>query len=75
MRRSSTPFDGTVQRRHLSAVLVNREQIDSVVETMLDEEVEMPDVPFDTDQGPLLKDFTGDVYAEGEAGLPDEAAE
>jgi hypothetical protein len=67
-------IDGSLQRRHLAAVLVNREQIDSVVETV-DEQVEMPDVPFDTDTGPLLKDFTGDVYAEGETGLPDEVVE
>jgi hypothetical protein len=82
-RRPMVPFteasiehsiDGSLQRRHLAAVLVNREQIDSVVETV-DEQVEMPDVPFDTDTGPLLKDFTGDVYAEGETGLPDEVVE
>jgi hypothetical protein len=39
------------------------------------EEVQMPDVPFDAHPGPLLKDFTGDVYAEGDVGLPNRVVE
>ena len=53
-------IDGVPQRRHLSAALVNRDRIESVV-VVADEEVEMPDVPVDADEGPLMKDFTGAV--------------
>jgi hypothetical protein len=71
-RRPMVPFteasiellvDGIVQHRHLSAVLVNRDQIDSVVEAS-DEGIEMPDVPFGDRKGPLVKDFTGAVHGE-----------
>lgn len=49
------------QRRRVSTVVVNREQLDWVVEAK-DEEVELPDLPIETAKGPLLKDFTGDVF-------------
>ena len=52
-------------RRQVSAVLVNRDQLDSVVEAT-DEEVEMPDIPFGDHKGVLLKDFTGSVHSDGE---------
>ena len=61
-------IEGVAQRRHLSAALVNRDRIESVV-VVIDEEVEMPDLPFDRDKAPLVKDFTGAVRPEGEAGL------
>ena len=60
-------IDGEIQRRHLTAVLVNRNQIDSVAEGV-DEDIEMPDVPFDTHKGPLLKDFTGAVAQDRDGG-------
>lgn len=50
----------TRQRRRVSALVVNREQVDWVVPA-LDDEVEMPDMPLQTEQGPLLKDFTGSI--------------
>jgi hypothetical protein len=74
-RRVMVPFtevtvehsiDGVAQRRHISALLVNRDQIDSVA-VGIDAEVEMPDVPFDALKGPLLKDFTGAVLADDDA--------
>ena len=48
------------QRRRVATVVVNREQLDWVVEAK-DEEVELPDLPLDVPAGPLVKDFTGDV--------------
>lgn len=57
---------GAGQLRHLSAILVNRDQIESVA-MGIDAEVEMPDVPFEGAKGPLLKDFTGDMLAGDEA--------
>jgi hypothetical protein len=54
---------GTRHRRRAAAVVVNREQIDWVVPA-LDDEVEMPDLPLQTEQGPLLKDFTGMILGE-----------
>jgi hypothetical protein len=54
---------GVAQRRYLAAVLVNREQIDSIV-TAHDDETEMPDIPFGTAKGPLVKDFTGTLRAD-----------
>jgi hypothetical protein len=74
-RRAMVPFTevsvehsiaGVAQRRHLSAVLVNRDQIDSVA-VGIDAEIEMPDVPFESLKGPLLKDFTGAMLADDEA--------
>lgn len=54
---------GTRQRRRVGAVVVNREQLDWVVPA-LDDEVEMPDMPLQTNQGPLLKDFTGSIVGD-----------
>jgi hypothetical protein len=80
-RRPMVPFtevsvehsiDGALQRRYMSAVLINRERIE-LVAIVVDEEVEMPDVPFDHDKGPLLKDFTGAVHADDETPLSAEA--
>jgi hypothetical protein len=65
--------DGAVRTRHLSGALVNREQIDWVVPAT-DDAVTMPDVAFDSNIGPLVKDFTGDLVATP-AEAPDEAAE
>lgn len=58
---------GTRQRRRVGAVAVNREQLDWVVPA-LDDEVEMPDLPLQTEQGPLVKDFTGWIH--GQLGSP-----
>lgn len=53
-------MDGDVrQRRRVSTVVVNRHQVDWIVE-VVDEEVEMPDVPLG-ESGPLVKDFTGQL--------------
>lgn len=51
------------QRRRVGALVVNREQLDWVVPA-LDDEVEMPDLPLASEQGPLLKDFTGSILLE-----------
>ncbi len=56
-------FVGDVlQRRRVSAVLVNRHLMDWIVEAQ-DDEVEMPDIPI-AHGGPLAKDFTGSVHVE-----------
>jgi hypothetical protein len=58
----------TRQRRRAGAVVVNREQLDWVVPAAGDE-VEMPDLPLQVEQGPLLKDFTGWINSqEGSSG-------
>lgn len=57
--------DGVPQRRQLSAVLVNRDRIDSVVEVD-DSDIRVPDMPIAHDKGPLLKDFTGAVHGEAD---------
>lgn len=49
------------QRRRVSTLIVNRHQVDWIVEA-LDDEVEMPDIPLQAERGPLLKDFTGQVW-------------
>ena len=48
----------TQQRRQVATVVVNRHQVDWVVEAH-DSEVEMPDLFVQPAQGPLVKDFTG----------------
>ncbi len=53
---------GTLQRRHVSSLLVNRHQIDWVVEVE-DDEVEFPELPVRS-QGPLDKDFTGQLLVD-----------
>jgi hypothetical protein len=55
---------GTRQRRRAGAVVLNREQLDWVVPA-LDDEVEVPDLPLQVEQGPLLKDFTGWINSQG----------
>jgi hypothetical protein len=60
------------QRRRVGTLVVNREQLDWVVEAK-DEEVELPDLPLEFVKGPLLKDFTGDVFVAHDAPT-DEAA-
>ena len=50
----------TWQRRHAATLVVNRHQVDWVVEGK-DDEVDMPDVALPVQGGPLLKDFTGQV--------------
>lgn len=54
---------GTRQRRRVGAVVVNREQIDWVVPAV-DDDAEVPDLPVQVEQGPLLKDFTGSILFE-----------
>lgn len=54
---------GEHERRRVTALVVNRDQID-VIEHALDEAVELPDLPVKNDQqGPLVKDFTGNITA------------
>ena len=52
--------NGVHQRRRVETLIVNRHQLDWVVEAE-DEQVEMPDLPLNTEKGPLVKDFTGHV--------------
>jgi hypothetical protein len=54
---------GVAQRRYLAALLVNRDRIGSVT-TAHGQDVEMPDIPFGSSKGPLVKDFTGTVHAD-----------
>jgi hypothetical protein len=55
---------GTVQRRHVSSLVINRELMDWAVEAS-DEEIQLPELPVsDEDRGPLVKDFTGLVLAD-----------
>jgi hypothetical protein len=49
------------QRRRVGTVVVNRDQIDWIVPA-IDDEVEMPDLPLNADQGPLLEDFAGALF-------------
>ena len=54
----------TRQRRRVGTLIVNRHLVDWVVQA-IDDEVEMPDIPLSTaPQGPLLKDFTGQLHVE-----------
>jgi hypothetical protein len=55
---------GINQRRDVGTVVLNRELIDWVAPA-LEQEVTMPDLPLETQTGPLLKDFTGNIFAEG----------
>lgn len=48
------------QRRRVATIVVNRRQVDWVA-AVLDDEVELPDLPVQVDNGPLTKDFTGQV--------------
>lgn len=49
------------QRRRVGTVVVNRDHIDWIVPAE-DDEIEMPDMPLNLEQGPLLKDFTGALF-------------
>ncbi|HET7167831.1 MAG TPA: hypothetical protein VFI69_01390 [Candidatus Limnocylindrales bacterium] len=51
------------QRRRVGAVLLNRDHIDTVASGR-EHEVDMPDLPVSTEQGPLLKDFTGHILGD-----------
>ena len=51
---------GEHERRRVAALVVNRDQID-VIEHALDEAVELPEMPIQSDPGPLVKDFTGHI--------------
>jgi hypothetical protein len=53
------------QRRRVATLVVNRHQVDWIVEA-LDEEVELPDIPLQSEHGPLLKDFTGQLLTLGD---------
>jgi hypothetical protein len=55
---------GSNERRDVGTVVINRELIDWVVPA-LEQDVAMPDLPLATKSGPLLKDFTGNIFAEG----------
>lgn len=48
------------QRRRVATLVVNRGQVDWIA-AVLDDEVELPDLPIQVDKGPLTKDFTGHV--------------
>lgn len=52
---------GVRQRRRVATLVVNRHQVDWIVEA-IDEEVEMPDIPLRAEKGTLAKDFTGQVF-------------
>ena len=54
-------FGAVRQRRRVGTLVVNRDHIDWIVPAA-DDEVEMPDLPLNVDQGPLLKDFTGALF-------------
>jgi len=51
---------GVHQRRRVGAVVINRDQI-VVMGHALDEDLETVDLPLPVDQGPLVKDFTGNI--------------
>jgi hypothetical protein len=55
---------GTKRLREATTLVVNREQTDWIVPASEESEVEFPDVPVATEQGPLLKDFTGQLLGE-----------
>lgn len=61
---------GTWQRRQVGTLVVNREQIDWIT-SAADEDILVPDMldlPVAPDQGPLVKDFTGQIMTDlGEA--------
>ena len=61
---------GTRQRRQVGTLVVNREQIDWIT-SVVDEDIVVPeslDLPVAPDQGPLVKDFTGQIMIDmGEA--------
>ena len=54
-------------RRRVAVLVVNRDQID-VIEHAIDEAIELPDLPIQSDPGPLLKDFTGHIMGRRSTG-------
>jgi hypothetical protein len=52
---------GERERRRVGTVVVNRNRIDWIVPAVVDE-VEMPDLPLNVEQGKLLKDYTGILF-------------
>jgi hypothetical protein len=53
---------GERQRRHVGGLVVNRDQIDVIAQAH-DEGIDLPDIPISSEQGPLVKDFTGNILA------------
>jgi len=53
---------GLRRLREAATVLVNREHTDWIVPAADDELVAFPDVPVAAQKGPLLKDFTGQLW-------------
>ncbi|HEY3524363.1 MAG TPA: hypothetical protein VGK63_11740 [Candidatus Limnocylindrales bacterium] len=53
---------GVRQLRDAVTILVNRDQAEWIAPAASDDEVAFPDVPVDPDRGPLLKDFTGQLW-------------
>jgi hypothetical protein len=51
---------GTRTQRRSSTILFNRELADWILPTV-DEAIEYPDIPIAKNQGPLTKDFTGEI--------------
>lgn len=58
---------GEHQRRRVGVLVVNRDQID-VIEHALDEAIELPELPIQSDPGPLVKDFTGHIMGRRSTG-------
>jgi hypothetical protein len=59
---------GVRQRRQVGTIVINREQIDWV-SSADDEDLllpELPELPVAAGQGPLVKDFTGQILSDGE---------
>jgi len=57
---------GARQRRQVGTLVVNREQIDWIT-TAVDEDIRVPEMlemPVAPDQGPLVKDFTGQIMTD-----------
>ena len=61
---------GTRQRREVGTLVVNREQIDWIT-SAVDKDIRVPEtlaMPVAAGQGPLVKDFTGQIMTDlGEA--------
>jgi hypothetical protein len=69
LTEASIEYDiaGSREHRRVGTVVVNRDLMDWVLPALEDEievEVEVPDMPMTAEQGPLLKDFTGNLFAE-----------
>ncbi|HEU4674122.1 MAG TPA: hypothetical protein VFS32_14615 [Candidatus Limnocylindrales bacterium] len=53
---------GARQLRDAVTVLVNRDHVEWIVPAADADEVAFPDVPVNAEKGPLLKDFTGQIW-------------